>query len=172
MNEPSPQYAIAIDTNIFEHLFNPQENQHQHITKLLQHLQNEDYSILVDSDQRIQKEYLYLVDTRLDNDDNLNETQLLRYWMTPDIAVKITVSGTDRLMNAIRGVMNCHNQRTDRTFVYVAFSQGKNLVSNDYPDIINNRTKLKQKSKRVCPACRQSQILDSQEAYSDFQDTT
>ena len=171
MNEPSPQYAIAIDTNIFEHLFNPQENQHQHITKLLQHLQNEGYSILVDSDQKIQKEYLSLVD-RLHHDNNLNETQLLRYWMTPDIAVKITVNGTDRLMNAIRGVMNYHNQKTDRTFVYVAFSQGKNLVSNDYSDIINNRTKLKQKSKHVCPACRQSQLLDSQEAYSDFQHTT
>ena len=49
--------SVAIDTNVFLHLLNPQKNTCSHINGLLEALQARDTVLLVDDRQRIQGEY-------------------------------------------------------------------------------------------------------------------
>ena len=169
MNDFPFQHAVAIDTNVFEHLFNCQENTGHHINNLLLYLKSNDVKLLMDNELRILKEYKKIIEPRLSaNSDHLNEIQVMRSWLIDNPPITVTVNNLDELMSAIKSVITGHNQTTDRTFVYVAFSHGGDLISNDEQDIIRNRGKLKRKARRVCPASRKSKILNSTEAYNQI----
>lgn len=167
MTESSFLYAIAIDTSVFEHMFNPQENKENHINVLLQHLQEDGVKLLMDKELRVYREYLDRIGHRLGIvSERSNETQLLRYWMSPDSKKEIvTVDWSDDLMNVITDVMTRNTSGADKILVYISFSRGKNLVSNDRQDIVCNRDKLKRRAKNICPASRTSKILESREAF-------
>ena len=166
MNGTPFRHAVAIDTNVFEHLFFPQKNTDRHINRLLQHIHEHSAKLLVDEKSRILREYLRILENRtIQTSVHLNETQLLRALIRDNPSIKVAVNDLDELMAAIESVIEGHRQKTDRTFVYIAFSYGGDLISNDEGDIVSNRSQLKRKARHVCVNSRNSRILNSQEAY-------
>ena len=167
--------AVAIDTNVFEHILNPQENVDSHITALLSHLQERNIGLIVDHGNRISGEYLNeLSETISQNDDVGNEISILRYWIlyAPRTDVKVTLN--DNMMTAIRSVIIEPSENVDRIFVYVAFKQGNVLISNDLTHIVVGPTGEGSKSARRHRLLRQTRrmhspgaaILTSREAHA------
>ena len=165
---------IAIDTNIFEHLLNPDVNTGDHIGHLLSALRDDDIGLIIDAGRRISAEYQrrFSKHKSIRNQDHL---YTLKYWSNPDrIKLEVDVSPQDSLMTAIkriipdrdRGKVSC---AIDRLFVYVAFNSDRVLVTNDRRDILgekttrgNRRTQLLKKAKQMRK--RNAAIYDSQEA--------
>ena len=168
------QDSVAIDTNVFVHLLNPQNNTENHINQLLVHLQQQDIVLLVDCGGRIAGEYYHhLAPIIRRTDDERNERYILRYWLEGAPRSQITVNGSSPLMATIKGVIKEPSETVDRIFVYVTFSQGKLLVSNDVVHIVSGparesrlgsrRQRLVRDSRRLCPPG--AEILTSQEAH-------
>jgi len=130
------QDAVAIDTNVFVHLLNPQNNLDGHINGLLIHLFEQQVTLLVDGGGRITGEYERSITPLIRRlDDARNERQILRYWMAFAPSRKVEVSEGDALMAGIGQVISVA-AAVDRIFVYVAFKEGKVLISNDQRDIV------------------------------------
>ena len=170
------QDAVAIDTNVFEHILNPQENGGYHINGLLSHLQEHKARLIVDAGNRIFGEYRHRIAPIIQrSDDTGNEIYLLRYWLLDAPRLTIAVVGNDELMTAIRKVIIEVQEAVDRIFVYVAFKQGRVLVSNDRMNIVlgpnsestQRRDRLLGDTKRFRP--RDAAILTSQEAHATIQ---
>ena len=126
------QDTVAIDTNVFEHLLNREVNYDSHINRLLVHLFKGGSCLIVDKDGRIPNEYNHRLGRRIESlDETGNERFILRYWMELAPRHVIQVSGGDSLMNAISQVIIELPEATDRIFVYVAFKEGRTLISND-----------------------------------------
>ena len=132
------QDAVAIDTNVFEHLLDPQENADLHINKLLVFLHELGTSLIVDNGKRISNEYNHRIGPRIANQyDTRNEIYILRYWVEYAPRQEVQVFGADTLMTAIGNVIVELREAVDRIFVYVAFRQGKVLISNDKAHIVD-----------------------------------
>ena len=176
MTGPIFQGAVAIDTNVFVHLLNPQNNPDGHIKRLLTHLFDEGVALLVDDGGRIAGEYAYLISLIERLDEARNERQILRYWMGLAPRRKVEVSDSDALMTAIRQVIT-GDKEVDRIFVYVSFREGKILISNDEGDIvfgsdrgrgyIPRRQRLLQATEGLRPG--NPEILTSREAHTRIQ---
>lgn len=173
MSTPLCVCSIAIDTNVFEHLFNPKINKCNHINKILQNLIKNDAKLLVDSKSQIPAEYLDRLPRYLKSSERINEVTLLRYWLNQKVW-KVVPLDKPRLMTAIRNVMGIHGGNVDKTFVYVAFHQGENLISNDFGDLVEGhagnqysliRNDLRRKTKQAHTPSKSSRILTSQEAF-------
>lgn len=131
------QDAAAIDTNVFVHLLNPQNNPDEHINGLLRHLIEQEVALLVDGGGRITGEYERSITPLIQQlDEARNERQILRYWMMSAPSRKVEVSEGDALMAGIGQVISGDAAAVDRIFVYVAFKEGKVLISNDERDIV------------------------------------
>ena len=168
------QDAVVIDTNIFEHLLNPKKNKEGHINSLLGHLQEKGVALLVDDRKRIAGEYGdRIVPIIRSTDDTRNEVHILRYWILGAPRLCIEIDRTGDLMAAIKRVIVERSEVVDRIFVYVAFSQGKVLVSNDDVHILvgpkreSGKTPRRQRLLQNFKKLRSpgSEILSSQEAY-------
>ena len=166
---------VAIDTNVFLHLLNPQRNIDSHITTLLSHLQTRGAIHLVDEGGRIQGEYLNQIDRILKRSDELGiEGDILRYWMTEAVPQRVQVGLQDDLMQAIRRVIIELPEQVDRIFVYVAFQTGRVLISNDEMHIVrgpeieirqsHRRDRLVRNTRRLRP--NGADILTSLEAHA------
>ncbi len=164
---------IAIDTNILEHLLNPCQNTASHISQLLRFLQEQRTALVIDDKGRITSEYNHRLGSRIANaDDTHNEIYILRYWIQYADRRQIGVNFDDALMAAIRQVIIEHAEAVDRIFVYVVFSIGETLISNDRRNIVDGpsgesvprRYRLFNATKKVCP--RGAGILTSEEAHS------
>ena len=130
------QDAAAVDTNVFSHLLNPQNNPDGHINDLLAHLFEQQVALLVDDGGRITGEYERSITPLIQRlDEARNERQILRYWMAFAPSRKVEVSERDDLMAGIEQVIS-GDAAVDRIFVYVAFKEGKVLISNDERDIV------------------------------------
>ena len=167
---------IAIDTNIFEHLLNPDINAEDHIGRLLSALRDDDIGLIIDAGRRINAEYRRRF-SKHKNIRNQDHLYTLKYWSNPDrIKLEVDVNPRDNLMTAIRriipdrdhGKVSC---AIDRLFVYVAFNSDRVLVTNDRRDILgekttrgNRRAQLLKKAKQMRK--RNAAIYDSQEACS------
>ena len=176
MSDSPLQDAVAIDTNVFEHLLNPQNNIDKHINFLLLHLQEKDVKLLVDDKSRISKEYqLRIVPVIEGADDTGIEIFILRYWMNHTPRLEVGVNRSDELMKIIETILSERDEIVDRILVYVALSQGKILISNDRKHIIcgsrkesarsSRRHRLLKESKRKRPMG--AGILTSLEAYQE-----
>jgi hypothetical protein len=151
---------VAIDTNVFVHLKNPERNPDRHIHHLLGVLVEEGVELLVDDGGFIHHEYGEVISMVEGNSVDAEEAYLLQYFMDVTYQLKIAVDRRNRLMAAIREVIFEPSKNPDRTFVYVAFHQGKSLISNDEEDIVfgppNERTprrdRLLRETRRVRPA--------------------
>lgn len=165
--------AVSIDTNIFEHLLNPQINVNGHINTLLVHLQEQGVALLVDDRNRISGEYNDRIGPIIRNSDEGNEIYILRYWILNALRVSLAIDRSDRLMSAIRRVIVEQSGEVDRVFVYVALSCGKVLISNDKAHIVigprrehgqpPRRRRLLRNSRRFRP--EGGEILTSREAH-------
>ena len=128
---------IAIDTNVFLHLTNPQNNGDSHIDGLLKTLKELKVMLLVDDKDRLAGEYkLHLAPKIRNADETDNKILILRYWFIYALRHKVDLELQDRLMQTIRGVIHELPKNADRIFVYVAFKEGKILISNDKHDIV------------------------------------
>ena len=131
------QDSVAIDTNVFQHLLNPQNNVGSHINKLLDHLIREKATLVVDDQGLIAGEYKQQLKRRLgESNDTRNEIQILRYWILYALRHQISFDDNDELMAAIREVIIEVSENVDRGFVYVAFRWGTTLISNDLRHIV------------------------------------
>ena len=165
------QDAVAIDTNVFVHLRNPEQNLDRHIHHLLGVLVEQRVKLLVDDVGFIHHEYEEHVIRMLEgNSVDAGEVYLLQYFMDVTYQLKIAVDRRNRLMAAIREVIFEPSKNPDRTFVYVAFHEGKLLISNDRTDIVDGptgertprRNRLLRETRRLRPDG--ADILTSQEA--------
>ena len=174
MTTPTFRDALSIDTNIFEHLLNPQINVDGHINTLLVHLMAQRVALLIDDGKRISGEYNDRIGPIIRHTDDLrNEVYILRYWIRDAPRLRITINWTDTLMKAIRKVIMEKSEALDCIFVYVALSQGTVLISNDEVHIVigperergdpTRRQRLLRNSKKLRP--QGAEILTSQEAH-------
>ena len=171
MNKLTCDY-IAIDTNVFEHMLNPQNNINGHIDELLKTLMIGEISLVVDEERKIENEYGEIIEPIIrNNPDEHIQLQLLRYWIFSHIDKRKRISvSNNELMRAIRGVIT-ENEVVDRTFVYVAFKCDYILITNDKRHIIEGHPKEKTerretllKSTRKYRPDKKSEILSSTEA--------
>ena len=174
MNNLACDYII-IDTNVFEQLLNPQENIANHIDKLLITLATDRVGLIVDEKRRIENEYKNRIEPmfRNESEKSIQQLLLLRYWIVFHINKRrVSVSNSDQLMRAIRGIITEH-EAVDRIFVYLAFKCGRILITNDRRHIIKGGPKEKserrkvllQKTRNYRPK-QKSEILSSSEAVA------
>jgi hypothetical protein len=140
---------VTIDTNVFEHLFNPQNNEDQHIDKLLQCLFGRRSVLCLDQGGRISGEYDHRLRPLFKRDDQDQKLYLLRYFLLLSEPHKITVNFGDALMVSIRGRIG-NAEPSDHIFVYVAIASDSILVSNDAGHITDHRNQLRTCRPRRC----------------------
>ena len=159
--------CVAIDTNVFLHLLNPQNNPGEHINRLLVHLASQGIALIVDDKGRIRGEYENQIRPIIERSDEVKfEIQILRAWISPDAPRRVvSLDMRDSLMQSIRNVMPQGD--ADRIFVYVAFKEGKILISNDREDIVNRRQTLLNDTRQIRRriGSTDAEILTSQEAH-------
>ena len=169
------QDAVAIDTNVFVHLRNPEQNPDGHIHHLLGVLAEQGVKLLVDDRGVIQREHDRNVIPILEGGSvNGGEVYLLQYFMDVNFQRRVEVDPRDRLMAAINRVIFEPSKNADRTFVYVAFHEGKSLISNDRTDIVEGpagertprRNRLLQETRRLRP--HGADIFTSAEAHAQI----
>ena len=167
--------AVAIDTNVFEHIMNPQQNVASHISELLSYLQERKIGLIVDQSGRVAGEYLNQLAALIGRSDDIGiEISILRYWIRRACRIPVTVTLNDDMMTAIKRVIIEPSENVDRIFVYIAFKRGNLLISNDRTHVVigpgreagqsERRSRLKQETRRT----RQSgaDILTSEEAHA------
>lgn len=174
--------AIAIDTNVFLHLFHKGTdanattcNLDSHIDQLLERLQQDELVLLIDNKQKIAAEHIKYLHPIFKGDEIDTKRLLLRYWILDRDPIEIDLDTKSQLYVAIERVIHEKEEAADRAFVYVSHSSGKPLVTNDEMHIIfgptsegnteknNRRTRLKKGTKKLCVkgAC----IVSSREAF-------
>ena len=169
------QDAVAIDTNVFEHLLNPEHNADKHIGRLLGYLQSNKTSLMVDNRGRITGEYsVHIMPIIKNAKETGNEVYLLRYWIAKENQLCTTVELQDELMKEIKRVVKEPNELADQTFVYVAFKRGRGLISNDRKHIVDGPPRENKQGRRADRLLRETkrvrpdgaEILTSQEAHA------
>ena len=167
---------VAIDTNVFQHLLNPQNNIDSHINRLLEQLIRERTTLVVDAQGIVASEYQQQLARRLGESDSVgNEIQILRYWILRAQRHQVTVNDDDDLMKRIYDIITEVSENVDRVFVYVAFRRGATLVSNDLRHIVRGpadeseprRERLLSNTEGL--RTNGAQILTSQEACAAIQ---
>ena len=139
---------IAIDSNVFEHLLNPDWNGDSHIDHLLIHLQKKKFQLCVDTNGRITSEYDRIIMPIIKNrDEGSVERYILSYWMIYCERKNASVDENDARMACIRGIIT-ENELFDRVFVYVACSEDCKLVTNDTVHILARRKDLLKATKK------------------------
>lgn len=139
---------VAIDTNIFIHLTNSQENPDSHIDQLLMHLAKSDPRLCVDSTRKIGNEYEEKLGPRIRNESEQNiAIYLIRYWMNDDVRQVVEVDHQGPLMHRIRRVIVEPDEHVDRAFVYVSCQGDCPLITNDNQHILGRRGHLRKATK-------------------------
>ena len=141
---------IAIDTNVFEHLMNPEKNKNGHIHKLLGTLTKRKIRLLIDNKRKILGEYNNKIPRYFKKaNEAKNERFLLDYFIKNlQQHEKISVNLEDNLMTAIKKIVP-ENKGADRYFVYVAFKKGRVLVTNDRADFIDEGNQTEEKKRKL-----------------------
>lgn len=165
MSDTPFEGSVAIDTNVFIDLLNPQKNTDRHIDQVLTYLYAQEIALIVDDKGRILGEYENQIRPRIENADEMSfEILILRAWISAPRCV-VSLDMKESLMQAISNIMPTDS--TDRIFVYVAFKEGKILISNDEADIVDRRQRLLNDTRRIRRriGSNEADILTSQEAH-------
>ena len=162
--------CIAIDTNIFEQLLNPQNNTGDHITRILEVLTRYKIKLLVDNGDRIKKEYQNRIKPLILRQlENPMHRVVLQYSLAPENYEKKAINGGDDLMRTIRNIMPVR-EGVDKIFVYLILKNGKVLITNDRADIIDDGVKKDERRRNLLTISKRAgrkngaQILTSKEA--------
>ena len=154
--------TIAIDANVFGHITTKDKCKRKYIGKLLRRLLEDNISLLVDDKKKIIAEYGNLFPRYLERADERGaEGELISYWFHSKNHKTVPVDTRDNLMVAITNIVPARKGK-DRFYVYIAFKEGRVLVSNDGKDIWKRRGELKKKTNRF--RTRGADILTSREA--------
>jgi hypothetical protein len=174
--------AIAIDTNVFMHLFHKGAdanastcNLDSHIDALLERLQRDKLVLLIDNKQKIAAEHIKYLYPILEGDEIDTKRLILRYWILDRDPIEIALDTKSQLYGAIEKIIHEKAEAADRAYVFVSHCAGKPLVTNDEMHILfgptsegntdknNRRTRLKKATKKLCAkgAC----IVTSREAF-------
>ena len=175
MSDTPFEDSVAIDTNVFIDLLNPQKNTDRHIDQVLTYLYAQEIALIVDDKGRILGEYENQIRPRIENADEMSfEILILRAWISAPRCV-VSLDMKESLMQAISNIMPTDS--TDRIFVYVAFKEGKILISNDETHIVvgpvregsksPRRQRLLNDTRRIRRriGSNEADILTSQEAH-------
>ncbi len=141
---------ITIDTNVFQHLFNPEVNTERHIDDLLRDWMRERRGLCRDSGGRIFQEYRHILEPiiRSRSDDGSRLT-LLRYWLAQAQAIEVDLDQGGELMSCVKKCLRrSRAESSDQVLAGVAIEADSNLVSNDKGHLIKNREKLAQCARR------------------------
>ena len=164
--------CVAIDTNVWVHLMNPQNNIESHIFMLLDYIRQMQIQLIIDDKGVILGEYRRSVYPRYSGlDETSNERYLLRYCLNAPRRI-VELDALDDLMKAIESVIDEPDKDADRTFVYVAFKIGRILITNDMRDIVRGTaSESPQRRYRLLEATvglrpDDADLLTSQEAHS------
>ena len=177
MNNLTSDY-IAIDTNVFEHLLNPDQNYNDHIDRLLDSLARNTIRLIVDEEGRIENEYanrILPIITNKKSQVSPAKLNMLTLWLGSPISFtkKVSTKNKESLMSEIKKIIRESGTNVDRTFVFVAFYLDRILISNDMQDIVEgpkNRTEdrrlilLRNTKKLRSKNDSASEILTSKEA--------
>lgn len=129
--------CIAIDTNVFMHLFNPSANTDDHITNLLFVLMNDGIKLAVDDGSVIENEYLEKLAPTIEANFDMDVTiVVLRHWMLYASRNAVTIDPRGQLVKCIKKVIHEPKEKVDRTFVAVVCTIGRILVTNDAVQIL------------------------------------
>ena len=172
------QDFIAIDTNVFMHLFDSESkmNTDDHILYLIERLRKDEVRLLIDGPReksRIRGEYYECLSPYVNSSLQWGraEWKLLRYFLLPENSKVVDIDQKDNLMVSIKGIIGVQKGEsvTDRFFVYVAFKKERVLVTNDSDDILSKKKELKRKTKKL--RLKGTDILSSQDAYKRIADS-
>lgn len=173
----SAKNCIAIDTNIFKHLFNKQVNTCNHIEFLLSKLYSS-HCLLTDKKGTILNEYYHILGPLLLSTKNSDHQKLIKGWIHSHNRREVDVKEYQHktLTPAIRKIL-ITNDAADTTFICVAIIEDTTLITNDRSTIIdkgsqkNFRRKKLLKLAKKSPYCQNSfRILDSREACQSLLD--
>jgi hypothetical protein len=160
---------VAIDTNIFMHLFNERENEDSHIEQLLSQLGKHKFRLCVDSTKKIANEYYEHLEPWLRRKDDTGiQLYILRFWMNEEIRETIPTDPTDDLMTRIKRVIHEKDEHADRALVYISCKGDCCLVTNCKVHILDRKGELKKNTRKL--RGKQSDILDSRSAIPHFSD--
>ncbi len=170
---------IVIDTNVFKHLCDRdvKYNSDGHCSFLLGGLAMQNCVLLIDDAGLFLHEFNAIVRPQFERESEIaGEIAILRYWADPGNYSVKEISEHKQLIAAIKTVI-VENERADRAFVYLAFRNGRVLVTNDESHIVIWPIKKKEKGgerrTRLVKACKAylnqgAEILFSSEAYNCF----
>lgn len=172
MSIPVEKY-VAIDTNIFEHLYNPPVQNCHHVEFLLITLLKP-CLLLIDKSEIIANEYIHRLKPYFKNSPNSDYSKLIKGWLHPDHCKKVVITDHKHkvLKSRIKKILNT-NDSVDTAFICVAIIKDTRLITNDRSTIIDQgnqknsrrRDKLLKLAKKL-PCRRKSfTILDSSEMY-------
>jgi len=171
---------IVIDTNVFKHLCDrdAKYNHDGHCGILLAGLAMQSCILLIDDAGLFLHEFNEIVRPQFSRESEIaGEIAILRYWADPGNYSAKEIKEQKQLIFAIRSVI-VENERADRAFVYMAFNNGRVLVTNDESHIVIWPVKKKEKGgerrTRLMKACKAyinqgADILFSCEAYACFE---
>ena len=158
----------AIDTNLFEHLLNPQENVYAHIDRLLQKMRDIGVMLIIDDKRRILAEYNDRTVPLFKNQGTDSSKRfLIQYWTQECKKYHVPVEHSSELMKKIKKVLP-QGEGTDAVFVFVVFRCGGTLLTNDRDDIIDEGSKQdarRRKLLKIRERDMNSEILTSKEAF-------
>ena len=179
---------IAIDTNVFMHLFNFNDdgsrsaiNDDKHIDDILWHLLADSVELIHDSKGKISGEYASKLTPIVQKESESERRQLLMYWIEFAGRVTVDLDQTDQLYNAIQSVVIEPGEGIDRAFIYVAFWAGRILITNDVKHIVfgasydspkptkqtNRTTRLRKATRKFRPKDRED-LMDSRNAHTQL----
>jgi hypothetical protein len=172
---------LLVDCNVFEHMWSRDAkfNPDGHVTILLALLAVNHTRLCVDHQNVIRHEYRNRVEPLLKKEWQVgNELEVLRYWMLPENQEKVDITRCKELIKQIKTVI-IENERADRTYVCVAFSRGRPLISNDQTHIVigpDREKTLGQRRDRLLRATKRhraagAEILFSAEAHHRLGET-
>ena len=167
---------ILIDTNVFKHLCDkdPKFNPDGHVGVLLAVLAANSCVLLVDDAGLFRHEFQEIVAPQFNRSEIAGEIAILRYWADPGNQAPREITSNKQLIDLIKTVI-IENERADRAFVYIAFSNGRVLVTNDEKHIVIGPPTKKEKGgdrrNRLMNAAKKhvvngAALLFSQEAHA------
>ena len=138
---------IVIDCNVFVHLCtrDAKYNPDGHVLILLGKLAVKSCTLLVDDEGLFRHEYATQLSGHLKKESEIgSELAILRYWLDSGNQSEREVGANKELMKAICDVI-IEKERADRAYVYVSFSTGTVLVSNDETHVVVGPASKKEK---------------------------
>ena len=167
--------SIAIDTNIFYVARDEVRDTDGHITEFLRSDPGGETHLLLDKGGLIQEEYRFQIWKHLQDmgQEEFGTRQIVLHWMHKIFrgdgrkVIEVDVDKSGDLWVAIVSHVP-KRERQDATFVYMAYAQGRTLITNDERDILKRRGKIESRVQEAGVPVSETEILSSEEAHQKW----